>query len=67
MRKMPRGQRCGRGREAAGHAKDAVITFNDDRVERWTAVGDRFVVEHWFPASRVPVVAPVLGIAERAP
>jgi hypothetical protein len=41
-----------------------VITWNDDRVERWTPVGTRFVVEHWFPASRVPVVAPVLGIAE---
>jgi hypothetical protein len=42
-----------------------VITFNDDRVERWTAVGKRFVVEHWFPGSRFPTTNPVLGIAER--
>jgi hypothetical protein len=44
-----------------------VITFGDDRVERWTPVGKRYVVEHWFPASQVPVTTPVLGIAERAP
>ncbi|MGI8978758.1 MAG: hypothetical protein ACR2FY_06000 [Pirellulaceae bacterium] len=44
-----------------------VITFHDDRVERWTPVGKRFVVEHWFPGSRLPTVTPVLGIAERAP
>jgi hypothetical protein len=41
-----------------------VITFADDRVERWTRVGDRFVVEHWYPGSRLPTVSPVLGIAE---
>jgi hypothetical protein len=48
-------------------AKDGttVITFNDDRIERWTPVGKRFVVEHWFPGSQLPTVAPVLGIAER--
>jgi hypothetical protein len=45
----------------------AVITFGDDRVERWTPVGKKYVVEHWFPASQVPVTTPVLGIAERAP
>ncbi len=43
-----------------------VIRFNDDRTERWTAVGERFVVEHWFPGSRFPAGSPVLGIAERA-
>jgi hypothetical protein len=43
-----------------------VITFNDDRVERWTPVGRRFVVEHWYPASRLPTATPVLGIGERA-
>lgn len=42
-----------------------VMTFNDDRVERWTPVGRRFVVEHWFPGSRRAGVTPVLGIAER--
>jgi len=44
----------------------AVITFDDDRVERWTPVGERFVVEHWFPGSRFLTATPVLGIAERA-
>lgn len=43
-----------------------VMTFHDDRVERWTSVGRRFVVEHWYPGSRLPTVRPVLGIAERA-
>ena len=41
-----------------------VVTFHDDRIERWTPVGRRFVVEHWFPASRLPTATPVLGIAE---
>jgi hypothetical protein len=43
-----------------------VITFDDDRVERWTPVGTRFVVEHWFPGLRLPTTTAVLGIAERA-
>jgi len=42
------------------------ITYVDDRVERWTPVGDRMVVEHWFPAPRIPVKPPVLGIGDRA-
>jgi hypothetical protein len=52
---------------AVAEAGSVVITFNDDRVERWTSVGKRFVVEHWFPASRLPTVTPVLGIAQRDP
>ncbi len=40
-----------------------VIAYDDDRLERWTPVGKRMVVEHWYPASQVPVVTPVLGIA----
>jgi hypothetical protein len=59
------------GRRSAGRAEvkggSVVITFDDDRVERWTPVGQRYVVEHWFPASRAFVATPVLGIAERAP
>ncbi len=43
-----------------------VVTFEDERVERWTPVAERIVVEHWHPAIRVPVSTPVLGIAERA-
>jgi hypothetical protein len=46
--------------------KSVTITYRDDRVERWTPVGDRMVVEHWYPASRLPITAPVLGIGERA-
>jgi len=42
-----------------------LIACEDDRLERWTPVGKRMVVEHWFPASQVPVATPVLGIAER--
>ena len=52
-----------------------VMIFNDDRVERWTPIGKRFVVEHWFPGSVLPIANPVrlptttlvLGIAERTP
>jgi len=51
---------------AAVQGDSVVIAFHDDRVERWTPVGRRFVVEHWFPASRLPIATPVLGIAELA-
>jgi hypothetical protein len=44
-----------------------VITFADGRVERWTAVDKRVVVEHWFPAAAYPAGARVLGIADRVP
>jgi hypothetical protein len=57
-------------RTAAGkaEAKDGsvVIVYQDDRVERWTPVGKRMVVEHWYPGSRFPSGTPVLGIAEVA-
>lgn len=42
-----------------------LIIFDDDRAERWTAVGHHYVVEHFFPASRMATVTPVLGIARR--
>jgi hypothetical protein len=42
-----------------------VITFADDRVERWTAVGKRMVVEHWCPAAAYPAGDKVVGIADR--
>jgi hypothetical protein len=44
-----------------------VIVYDDDRIERWTPVGKRFVVEHWFPGAQFPTGTAVLGIAERAP
>jgi hypothetical protein len=58
-----------------------VVAYDDFRVERWTLVGERVVVEHWFPAADsewrtrwagdptlrpLPTVQPVVGIAERA-
>jgi hypothetical protein len=42
-----------------------VITFADDRVERWTAVDKRMVVEHWCPAAAYPAGDKVVGIADR--
>lgn len=44
-----------------------VITFDDDRVERWTAKGNRIVVEHWFPGSQYPAGPKVMGVATRLP
>jgi hypothetical protein len=44
-----------------------VIAFEDDRTERWTAVGTKWVVEHWFPSSSYPTGRPVVGIAKRHP
>ena len=43
-----------------------VIAFEDDRTERWTKVGKRWVVEHWCPSSAFPCGKPVLGIAEKS-
>ena len=44
-----------------------VIAFEDDRTERWTAVGNKWVVEHWFPSAAYPAGRPVVGIARRQP
>jgi hypothetical protein len=58
-------------RRSPGTAVDrggsVVITFTDDRVERWTPAGKHLVVEHWCPSSAFPTQTPVLGTAERAP
>ncbi len=43
-----------------------VIVYQDDRVERWSPVGKRMVVEHWHPGGPFPSGTPVLGIAEVA-
>jgi hypothetical protein len=55
------------GGKATVRGNSVVITYEDDRIERWTTVGKRLVVEHWFPGSQLPAATPVLGIAERAP
>jgi hypothetical protein len=52
------------GGKAVVKGSSVVIVYEDDRVERWTPVGKRLVVEHWFPASQLPTATPVLGIAE---
>ncbi len=43
-----------------------VIAWDDNRVERWTTVGNRLVVEHWFPANQMATAKPVFGIAIKA-
>ena len=48
------------------NGKSVTITYRDERVERWTPVGNRMIVEHWCPATRIPKTALVLGIGERA-
>jgi hypothetical protein len=60
----PRRSSAGKA-EARGGA--IVITFRDDRLERWTVRGKRVVVEHWFPASQYPSGPRVLGVATRSP
>ncbi|MDB5346213.1 MAG: hypothetical protein JWP89_4590 [Schlesneria sp.] len=42
-----------------------VVLYDDDRIERWTPVGKRLVVEHWASSAQWPTNAPVLGIADR--
>jgi hypothetical protein len=53
------------GGKAVVQGRSAVVTFDDDRLERWTWDGGRLVVEHWFPSSQFPAATPVVGIAKR--
>jgi hypothetical protein len=48
---------------ASGRA--VMIVFEDDRIERWTPVGNRQIVEHWGSTAQWPTSPPVLGIADR--
>jgi hypothetical protein len=52
--------------KAVARGNSVVVTYGDDRTERWTPAGKQFVVEHWFPASAFPTKPPVLGIATPA-
>ncbi len=58
-------------RKSAGKSEvsngSLLIVYDDDRVERWTAVGRKAIVEHWFPGSAYPRGRPVFGIAEAVP
>lgn len=42
-----------------------VLAFDDDRIERWTKIGQRMVVEHWTSSDQFPSGPTVLGIAAR--
>lgn len=54
------------GGKAVVSGSSVVIVFDNGRIQRWTPVGKRLVVEHWFPGSQFPTATPgVLGIAER--
>jgi hypothetical protein len=54
------------GGKAVVNGSAVVMVFENGRVQRWTPVGKRLVVEHWFPGSQFPTASPgVLGIAER--
>ena len=58
-------------RSSKGQVRDAtngvvVLAFDDDRIERWTMIGHRVVVEHWASSDQFPGGTPILGIAERA-
>lgn len=46
-------------------ASGVVLTFEDDRTERWTPDGDGYLVEHWYPSSSFPAGIPVRGVAAR--
>jgi hypothetical protein len=41
-----------------------LFVCEDGRVERWTPVGKRMVVEHWASVEQFPNGAPVKGIAD---
>jgi hypothetical protein len=41
-----------------------LVVCEDGRVERWTPVGRRMVVEHWASADQYPNGTPVRGIAD---
>ena len=55
------------GGKAAVEGGSSLIRFDDDRIERWTPVGTRMVVEHWPPGSTIEAAKPVLGVADRGP
>jgi hypothetical protein len=55
------------GGKAVVNGSSVVLVFEGGRIQRWTPVTKRLVVEHWFPGSQFPTTTPgVLGIAERA-
>lgn len=53
------------GGQARVEGRVVVITFEDDRTERWIPDGTRYVVEHWCPSAAYPAGTPVRGVAEK--
>jgi len=45
--------------------RTVVITFDDDRIERWTKADGGWTVEHWCPTSAFGRDRPVVGTARR--
>jgi hypothetical protein len=41
-----------------------LFVCEDGRIERWTPVGRRMVVEHWASVDQMPLGPPVKGIAD---
>jgi hypothetical protein len=60
-------RRTSSGKATTVKGGSVVLVFEDDVVERWTPVGNRYVVQFWFPGSQFPTATPLLGIAERTP
>ena len=57
-------------RSSPGKVRDTmngvvVLAFDDDRIERWTKIGQRIVVEHWPSSDQFPGQPPVLGVGEK--
>lgn len=44
---------------------EIILTYESDRAERWTRIGEKVIVEHWSPASKSPRSQPVIGIGEK--
>ena len=51
--------------KAAVKGSVILVVFRDDRVERWTPVGQKMVVERWPAIADYQAGKPILGIAER--
>jgi hypothetical protein len=45
--------------------QQVTITYDNERIERWTPVGSRMVLEHWRPASQIPIQPALFGIGTR--
>jgi hypothetical protein len=70
VRKDRRASVSEQNRTSTGKAElkdgSVLIVYQDDRVERWTPLGKRMLIEHWFARAQFPSGTPVLGIAEAA-